>query len=101
MRYLVSKTSVLTTNILATGSLVSPVYLNPGQLSLPISSHPSPQADLQIIIEGEEPRVATAACCMFWILALTHQSSMAHEPCNGNPNSCHRVQVTSSKNAPE
>lgn len=61
MRYLISKTIVLATNILVRGSLVSLVYLNLGQLSLPISSCPSLQADLQIIVEGKERRVATAA----------------------------------------
>lgn len=74
MRYLIAKTSALATNILATGSLASPVYLNPGQLALPISSSLSLQADLQIIVEGEEPQVATAA----WALSVL-------DPCSDPP----------------
>lgn len=104
MRYLISKTSVLATNILATGSLVSPVYLNPGQVSLPISSYPPLRADRQMIMEGEERRVATAACV--GVRRVLHPCSEPSElpgvsPVMAVPDSCHRVQVMSSKNAPE
>lgn len=61
VRYRVSETSVFATNIPVTGFLVSPVYPNPGVVFLPVSSQPSPQADLQITVGVEELLVATAA----------------------------------------
>lgn len=75
MRYLISKTIVLATNILVRGSLVSLVYLNPGQLSLPISSCPS----LRQIFKSSW----RAKNGVLLVLALTHQSSLAHKPYNG------------------
>lgn len=83
IRYLISETSVLATNTPATGCLVSPVYPNPGQVFLPISSYPSLQADLQIIMKVK--RAAGGHNSMIWIFLLACQISLALESYN---NSC-------------
>lgn len=99
IKYLISETSVLTTNIPATSCTVSLLYPNPGQMFLPISSHPSLQTDLQIIAEVKELLVATAAWSgsSCWPVSGPWPTS----PTTTVPASYHQVQVMSSKNAPK
>lgn len=92
--FLISETTIFATDIPATGFLVSPVYLNPGQVSLPISSQPSLQADLHVTMGVEVLLVATAARSepSLWAVRSLWPTSPTVP--------CHQVQVTNSKNAP-
>ena len=84
-RYLISETSVLATHIPATGCLVSPVYPDPGQVFLPVPSHPS--------LQGIHTSSGMLKSC-WWPQQRDLDPSTATVPARV-------LRVMSSKNAPE